>query len=54
MATINKAWHSKHVLGQNAPLAKRIAWHLEHQKHCRCRPMPESIKAEIKKRNAAR
>jgi len=37
---MNKLWHHKHKLAVNAPLAVRTAWHLEHQKHCGCRPMP--------------
>jgi hypothetical protein len=45
---INKAWHEKNVLGKNAPLAKRISWHLRHQENCSCRPVPTSVANEIK------
>ncbi len=41
---INKAWHEKNRLGKNPNQAARVAWHVEHQKNCKCRPMPESIK----------
>ena len=34
---------------KNATIAERIAWHLEHAKHCNCRPMPEKLKSEMKK-----
>jgi hypothetical protein len=31
-------------------LEQRIAWHIEHYKHCRCREIPDSLMSEIKKR----
>ncbi len=40
---INKAWHETNRMPQNATLEQRIAWHLEHQKHCQCRPIPEKL-----------
>ena len=48
---LNKKWHEENVLGTNQSLEKRITWHLEHEKHCNCRKMPESIRKEIQKRN---
>lgn len=45
---MNKTWHKKNVLGQNAPLAKRIAWHLAHQKNCACRPVSRTVTLAIK------
>lgn len=48
---INKEWHEKNRLGTNQPLEKRITWHMEHEKNCNCRTMPQSIREEIKKRN---
>ena len=31
----------------NATLAERIAWHLEHQKECACRPIPAKLLAQM-------
>jgi len=42
---LNKAWHAKHRMPPNATQAQRIRWHLEHRKHCRCRPIPEKLAA---------
>jgi hypothetical protein len=49
-AKINKEWHEQHRMPKNATIDQRIAWHIEHVKHCSCRPMPEKLKAEMKKR----
>jgi hypothetical protein len=48
--TINRAWHGKNRMLKNPSLEERITWHLEHSKNCSCRPIPEKILAEIKKR----
>jgi hypothetical protein len=48
---INKAWHLLHRMPANATLEQRIAWHIAHKKNCRCRDIPEKLKAEIKKKN---
>jgi hypothetical protein len=29
---------------------ERAKWHLEHQKHCSCRPIPEKLLEELKRR----
>ncbi len=47
---INKEWHLKHKMPKNANLDQRIAWHLEHQKHCTCRKIEGKLAAEMKKR----
>lgn len=49
-STLNKEWHLKHRMPAKATLEQRIAWHLEHAKHCSCRDIPEKLKEEIKKR----
>ena len=51
--TINRAWHDANVLGSGAPLARRVEWHLAHQKACACRPLPKSVADEIALRHAA-
>jgi hypothetical protein len=47
---MNAEWHKSHRMPKNATVDQRIQWHLEHQKHCSCRPVPEKLKAEINKR----
>lgn len=48
---LNKEWHLKHVMPKNASLEQKIDWHLEHSVNCKCRPIPEKLLEEIKKRN---
>lgn len=47
---INKEWHLAHKMPKNATLEQRIEWHLEHARHCGCRPLHGKILEEIKKR----
>lgn len=47
---LNKEWHLQHPMPANATLDERIAWHIEHEKNCMCREMPDKIREEIKKR----
>jgi hypothetical protein len=47
---LNKEWHLKHKMPENATIDEKIAWHLEHQKNCQCRDMPDNIKLAIKQR----
>jgi len=48
---LNKEWHLAHRMPGNATIEERIVWHLEHSKNCGCRPIPDKLKAAIKKRN---
>jgi len=52
VSKLNKEWHLNHRMPKNAAMEERIAWHLEHSKHCSCRPIPDKLKAKIKKRKA--
>lgn len=52
-AALNREWHLAHVLGRNASLDDRVAWHSEHVQVCGCRDMPASIRAEIERRAQA-
>jgi len=52
ISKLNKEWHLGHRMPKNATIEDRIAWHLEHSKNCGCRPIPEKLKEEIKKRKA--
>ena len=47
----NTESHLAHPMPKNALTEERIAWHLEHIKHCHCREIPENLTEEIKKLN---
>lgn len=53
MTRINAGWHALHPMPGNATLEQRIEWHLAHAKACRCREMPKSLVAELRKRGIA-
>lgn len=46
----NKSWHTKNRMPKNATLEQRVKWHFAHAKNCACRPIPDSIKEELKKK----
>ena len=48
---MNKDWHAKNKMPKNPSMSEKITWHLAHAQNCACRPIPESIQAEIKKRS---
>jgi len=47
---INKEWHLKHLMPKNATFEQRVKWHLAHSKNCNCRPIPDKLLAEMKKK----
>jgi hypothetical protein len=47
---INKAWHLKHLMPKNATFDQRVKGHLAHSKNCNCRPIPDKLFAEMKKK----
>jgi hypothetical protein len=47
---MNKEWHLKHTMPKNSSIGQRIKWHFQHQKNCSCRPSPEKLAQEMKKR----
>ena len=47
-SSINKEWHLANKMPKNPKFEQRMQWHLEHQKNCQCRPMPETLAEEIK------
>lgn len=47
---LNKEWHFAHPMPKNPTLDQRIAWHIEHQKHCACRKIKGKLEEEMKKR----
>lgn len=46
---MNKDWHAGHPMAENATREQRIAWHVEHARACACRPVPESLRADVEK-----
>jgi hypothetical protein len=50
--SINREWHLNNKMSKNPTLEQRIQWHLEHEKNCKCRPIPEKLLEEIVKRKA--
>lgn len=40
---INRGWHEKNRMPKNATFEQRVKWHLEHQKNCTCRPIPDKL-----------
>jgi len=47
---INKEFYLAHVMPSNPTINQRIYWHIEHQKNCNCRPIPEILSIEINNR----
>jgi hypothetical protein len=43
---LNAAWHERHPMKKRPTTAERLAWHRAHEKHCGCRPMPASLRAQ--------
>lgn len=54
MSTINKEWHAKNRMPANPTIDQRMSWHIEHTKHCICRPIPEKLAADIRRWKAGR
>ncbi|HEX7762983.1 MAG TPA: hypothetical protein VF433_05180 [Cellvibrio sp.] len=50
MKKLNAEWHRNHKMPVNPTLEQKLEWHLAHIKHCACRPMPQSLVDELKKR----
>lgn len=51
---LNADWHRKHPMPGNATEAQRLRWHVQHQKHCACRPMPARLAALLEQKAARR
>ena len=47
MKKMNATWHKQNVLLEKAPMRERVIWHLAHQRHCGCRPIPKSVQKAI-------
>jgi hypothetical protein len=53
MRRLNATWHRAHRMPPNATLDQRVRWHVAHARHCACRAIPTTIRAELKKRGIA-
>ncbi len=45
---LNKAWHAAHVMPRNPTREQRVEWHAAHEDACGCRPVPESLEADVR------
>jgi hypothetical protein len=50
MQKLNKDWHLKHPMPPKATFEQRVKWHLEHVKHCACRPIPEKLLEQMREK----
>ncbi|MGX1104416.1 MULTISPECIES: hypothetical protein [Bradyrhizobium] len=46
---LNREWHRAHRMPPRATREQRIKWHVAHAAACACRPVPDSIKADVEK-----
>ncbi len=53
MGKINAEWHRAHRMPKNPTLEQRIAWHIEHARHCGCRPIDDKLRDEMERRGIA-
>lgn len=44
---IDEAWHAKNKMPKNPTIQQRVAWHIDHSKHCKCQEIPPKIKVLI-------
>jgi hypothetical protein len=44
---MNRDWHERHKMPENATTQERIKWHLEHANQCGCRPIPQGLLARM-------
>lgn len=47
---LNKEWHQENPMPRNPDFEQRIKWHIAHAKNCSCRPIPDKLAAEMKKK----
>lgn len=38
-----RLWHQQNRMPKNPTPQERVEWHVEHAKHCRCRPIPAGV-----------
>jgi len=50
ISKLNKEWHLANKMPVNAGFEERVKWHLAHVKNCACRPIPEKLLEEMKRK----
>jgi hypothetical protein len=50
VSKLNKEWHLGNKMPSKATFEERLKWHIEHSKNCACRPMPQVMVEELRKR----
>ena len=50
---MNRVWHEAHPMPKSPTVAQRMAWHMDHARHCGCRPIPAGILALMAQRKIA-
>lgn len=50
MEKLNRSWHLKHAMPPKATFEQRVKWHLEHVKHCACRPIPAKLLEQMREK----
>ena len=50
---INREWHIAHRMPPKPNLDERVAWHLDHARHCSCRPPSGTVLDEFRRRGIA-
>lgn len=48
---VDAAWHRQHPMPAHPTIEQRIAWHVEHQGYCACRPIPLTVDRAIAARS---
>jgi hypothetical protein len=49
---LNREWHLQNKMPKNPSFEQRVQWHLEHEKNCKCRPIPAKLLEEIANKKA--
>jgi hypothetical protein len=44
---LNAEWHLANRMPKNPTRDQRYTWHLEHEKVCGCRPIPDKLRRQI-------
>ena len=47
---VNASWHREHPMPKRPTMDDRIRWHEEHARVCGCRPIPEGVARELRRR----
>ena len=48
-----RLWHQQHRMPKNPTPQERVEWHVEHGKHCQCRPIPAGVAMLMKRLGVA-